>query len=147
VDDAWPEDSIDEPDPGVPVKKSMDKCSGPVSRGRVHNESCRLVNHDDILVFIDDAKFHGFGFQVQGLDLLDGHLDPRSLGQLNGRFGSLAGRKADPALTDELVRVTPCQPQASPDKDIKPGSRFSRVDKKYLAGFCPGPVGGNFFGG
>ncbi len=90
VNDTRPEDTINEADHGIPVKESMNKGSGPVSRRGVDNKPCRLVYYEDIFIFVENAKFHGFRFQVQGLDLLDGHLDTSSFRQLQRGFGCLA---------------------------------------------------------
>ncbi len=60
-----------------------------MSRGGCTTSPAGLSITDDILSFIDERRIPGFGFQVQGLDFWMDTSDPRSLGQLNGRFGGL----------------------------------------------------------
>ncbi len=39
----------------------VDECAGPIPRRRMHDHSCRLVDDENIVVFVDDVQRNGLG--------------------------------------------------------------------------------------
>jgi len=135
MDDPGPEDPVDQADFRIPVKKPVDKSTGPVTRCRVDDQSGGFVHYEDVFVLIDDPEVNGFWDEVQVLDLLDENFHLNSLVELQRRLGNLSRRKADFAFSDQPVSVASSQPEAPADQDIQPGSRLFGQDLKRFAAF------------
>src|SRR5881397_819794 len=63
------------------AEEAMDKRAARVSRGRVDDDPGRLVDDEQVLVFISDAEVEVLGLELRLAPLGEGELETLSLGQ------------------------------------------------------------------
>ena len=67
VDDPRPELGADAAEVRAVIEQAVDERPGVMARGRMHDQPRRLVDHQDVGVFVQDVERNGFGLKPAGL--------------------------------------------------------------------------------
>ena len=104
VDDSRPQHAADAGQVDAVGEQRVHKCMPRVARRRMHGQAGRLIDNQQVVVFIDDAQGDCFRLDVEGQRRWDSYLNLVAGPKQGGRLGATSVDRYE-SLVDEATCV------------------------------------------